>query len=72
MSPEQSRHDEPAEARDDDEHDRAVSRASRNLHQDEEEGGEHEKANEHEGDAAVPQPARASHFRFVGSPGLIR
>src|SRR6266699_1531619 len=63
---------DPAQARDDDEDACAVSGASRNQNQDEEDDGEREKANKDEGDAAVSQPAAARHFRFVGSPGLIR
>ena len=72
MCPDKPGDDEPAESGDDHEHDRAITRATRNLDQDEEDDGEGEKANEDEGDAAISQPARASHLRFVGAPRFVR
>lgn len=51
VRPQESRHDQPTEARHGNEHHRAITLPSPNLDQDEEHNGENKEADEQEGEA---------------------
>jgi hypothetical protein len=70
--PTEAGHDEPAEARCCNEHHGAVTRAAPNLDQDEKHDSEHEKADEHEGEATLSQLTGSSQLGFVRSPSVVR